>query len=412
MRSFIATALRSGIRSAVFTLFVAGLILVSGVAVAQEAKPFKIGVLAPLTGPQTQLGQNLVAGVRFFFQQRPAIAGRSVQLVVEDTVSQPGQGLSKARKLLDLDRVDIVMGIVNSAVLDAVQGMILGRRVPLIVTNAGSDGFTKGSVNRYAFRVSHTNSQNNLALGWYAYEKLGYRRAAVLTYDFIAGVEHAGGFKKTFTEMGGTITQEVKAPLGTSDFGPYISQIRTGEIDVLYVFLAGADAIRFMQQADSFGLKNRTKIIGPGFVADDLILAAQRDAAVGVVTAIQYVNTIDTPENREFTAAYRKATGQEANLYAEDAYTACEAVAKALEEVRGDTSDISRFVNALESVKFTSPRGPFRFDKNHQAVFTVYVARVTKIGTQYRNTIIDQIPDVGQDWSPASRPQPSRPQGR
>lgn len=412
MRSFGKTRLVPNMWLAGVALSLTGLMGGAAAAGTQEGKAFKIGVLTPLSGPQTQLGQNLVAGVRLFFQQHPAVAGRPVQLAVEDTVSQPGQGLSKARKLLDLDRVDIVMGIVNSAVLDAVQGMIVGRRVPLVVTNAGSDGFTRGNVSPYAFRVSHTNSQNNLALGWYAHEKLGYRRAAVVTYDFIAGVEHAGGFKKIFTGLGGSITQEIKAPLGTSDFGPYISQIRSGDIDVLYVFLAAADAIRFIQQADGFGLKTRVPIIGPGFLTDDLILGAQRDSALGVVTALQYYNTIDTPENREFTAAYRKATGQDANALAEDAYTGSEAVARALDALRGDTSDMARFPQALEGVRFNSPRGPFRFDKNHQAIFTVYIARVSKVEGVYRNVIIDQIPEVGQQWSPADLSQPSRPRGR
>lgn len=360
------------------------------------AVPLKIGVLAPLTGPQTALGEDIAAGLKYFVHETPKIAGRPIELIIEDSASQPQQGLTKARKLVNNDHVALVMGIVNSAVLQSVGDFVLGAGVPLIVTNAGSENFTSPKAKPLGFRVSHANGQNNRALGWYAYKKLGYRKVAVLTYDFIAGAEQADGFKSVFTSLGGKVVQEQKAPLGTPDFGPYISNI-PANVDALYVFLSGGDSVKFFQQAKSFGLPGRVPIIGPGFTLDEIVLQAIGDAGNGFVGGIQYLSGVDTAENKKFVGGYKALVGRTPTVYAADAYTGLQAVAAAVEATGGST-DAGKFASALEAVRFKAPRGQFRFDDHHQAVFTVYFYRVV----DGKVRILDHLDDVTQTWSPSS----------
>jgi branched-chain amino acid transport system substrate-binding protein len=361
-----------------------------------EGEALLIGVLAPTTGPQTVIGEDLVDGVRYYVEQHPDAGDRPIALIVEDTASDPGQGLERARKLVESDEVDLIVGIINSAVLEAVASYITENDVPLIVTNAGTDSFTEEPVDPLAFRVSHTNAQNNRPLGWYAYEELGYRDVSVIRYDFIAGVEHAQGFIDVFTELGGNITNEQEVSLGTADLAPYISGV-SGDADAAYVFLAGSEAVRFHQQADDFGLD--VPVIGPGFTLEEIVLQAAGDAAVGFIGALQYIHTIDTPENSEFVEGYTEFAERPPTTYANDAYVAMMAVTAALEDTGGDAT-ADTFAEALAGVEFSSPRGPFRFDENHQAVYTVYIYEVVDGEDGPTLEVIDQIEDVTHDWEP------------
>lgn len=371
----------------------------SGGGSASEG-PVKVGVMLPQTGPQALLGEELKAGFELYAAQNPEAGGRKVELVFEDTASNPQTGLTKARKLVQQDRVAAVGGVVNSAVLAAVGKVITDQEVPLVVTNAGSNDFTMGEdVSPYAFRVSTTNSQVNRPLGWYAHEKLGVNRAAIVTYDFIAGEEEAEAFKEVFTGQGGTIAKETKVALGTSDFGPVLSGIPRN-VDAVYVFLAGSEAVNFWKQAGAFGLTDDVKIIGPGFTLDDIVAGAVGKAATGFVGSIQYVNTVDLPRNDEFVAAFEERFDRQPSVYAEDAYTGAEAIWRALDAVKGDTRDKAAFAKALSEVTFESPRGPFKFGENGQAEFTVYFYEASMKGGKLAFEVIDTIPNVGPLWEP------------
>ncbi len=373
----------------------------TGVAEAETGAPFKIGVLTPLTGPQADLGRELVNGVRLFFSQNPVVAGRRVELIVEDDASNPQLGLTKAQKLVEQDRVEMLFGIINSAVLASVMDYASRMGVPVMSTNASTQAFTAPPGDPLRIRVAHAQSTDNLPAGWYAYARLGWRRVATITWDFLAGREQQDFFKQMFTRLGGEIVQEQFAPLGTAEWGPYISRV-PANIDGLYVFLAGADGIRFMQQAHGFGLTQRVKIMGI-FTALTDVLPHQPDAAVGHYEVVHYFYTLDTPENRDFVAAYRRAYNSNPTVYAAEAYAGALVVAEGLKAVRGNTSDRAAFVRAMRSLRVNTPMGPVRFDDYGQAILNVYVARIERQGGEYRPVIIDTIPEVGQFWQPPAR---------
>jgi branched-chain amino acid transport system substrate-binding protein len=363
---------------------------------ADSDTPIKIGVLTSLTGPQAQPGKDVLDAVELYTEQHPELQGRKVELVVEDDAGDPQRGVARVRKLLTRDEVDMVVGVVNSAVLNAVKDQILSRKVPFIVTVAGSNDFTEpGDPN--AFRAGMANEQFNRALGWYAYEKLRKRKVAVITLDYVAGEEHARGFKDVFTSLGGKIVAEQKPPLGTPDFAPYISRIPR-DVDALYVFLAGADAVKFWKQARSFGLTKRTQIVGPFATADTLVLQAVGEAADGFVGAGGYVNELETPANEAFLKAYEKSAGRPPTIYAEQSYTGMIAIDRALQQADGETGEA--FSRALAKVTFDdSPRGSFALDAHRQAVLTTYFYEVEG----GRAKVVGEVPDVDQNWEPARR---------
>ncbi|MHB8869841.1 MAG: ABC transporter substrate-binding protein [Thermoleophilia bacterium] len=365
--------------------------------------PIKIGVLNPTTGAQTQNGTDVNNGIKMYFDSiGNTIAGHPVELVFEDDASNPQQGLERARKLVESDKVDLLMGVVHSGVALGVAGYAAQTSTPYIVTCAGANAITGADRSPYVFRTAETNAQRNLVLGWYAGTKLGYKKAAVFSWDFVAGKEHAEAFAKSFTDAGGEVVYNVATPLPTQDFGPFLSGIDKSKIDVIYAFYASADAIRFVQQLKEFGFTPDIPVIEQGSLTEDEILPEMGDAALGIVDTTCYAPSIDNPVNTKMKELYAQVKpGSNPGWYVYQGYLGAMVAASAIESLGGDVSDKDAFLAAIQGVTLDGPGGPFAFDESGQAVLSQYLTKVEKgdDGTLV-HVIFDQVPAVSQAWTP------------
>jgi branched-chain amino acid transport system substrate-binding protein len=185
--------------------------------------------------------------------------------------------------------------------------------------------------------------------------------------------------------------------MGTNDYAPYLSRIRS-EVDAMFVFLFGSDAIRLIKQYREYGLKEKIPLLGKD-ITDEMILNQIGDNAVGIITAQCYSTALDTPANKAFMLAYKKAYGREPTFYAENGYTGAKVIIEALRAVKGNVEDKTGFLKALREVKLDeTPRGPIRFDTYQNVVCATYIRKVEKVGGQYQNTVIETIPNVSQFW--------------
>ena len=185
--------------------------------------------------------------------------------------------------------------------------------------------------------------------------------------------------------------------MGTSDFGRYLSQIRS-DADVVSVFFAGTDALHFVQQYAQSGLKGKLPLVGNGALVDDMILPQQGESALGIVTALHWSSALDTPVNRRFVEDYRLTYQRPASGYSEQGYVGASMLAKALEVVKGRVESHRRFLAALEKIEVEAPRGKVRLDRGHNPVHTIYVCRVERKGGALQNTVIATYPDTSQFW--------------
>ncbi|BAS28006.1 ABC transporter substrate-binding protein [Limnochorda pilosa] len=383
----------------VLTAFVVALLL-AGPATAQS-DPIRIGVLLPYSGVYTSLGENITAGLELFLEETGyTAAGRRLELVKQDTQGDPRQGLPKVRQLVERDRVDLLVGVVHSGVAAAIRDYVHARRIPLVIANAGDPSLTRDPARRspYIFRVSFANGQYEYLLGRYAYEVLGYRTVVVTAPDYSAGHDKAGAFKQYFEQAGGRVVQEVYPPLGTNDFGPYLAGLQ--QADAVWAFFAGTDAVRFVQQYQEFGLKERMPLIGAGDMVDEAYLDEIGEAALGTVTSLHYSPLVETPENRSFVEQYRGRYGETANQFAYQGYLAARVIAEAIEGVGGRVEETDAFLEALRAVTFTGPAGPFRFDPTSQnVVFNVYIRRVDRLPDgSLGNVVIGRYENVSDSW--------------
>ena len=365
--------------------------------------PIKIGFLAPYVGVYAKPGKDMDNGFRLYLEEiKSQVAGREIQFIAEDSEAKGDVGLTKARKLIERDQVHLLSGIIHSGVAYAIRGYVETTKIPLVITNAGAARLTAEDRSPYILRVSFANGQQDLAGGWYAYAKAGIRRVIMMYPDYSAGEEKAQGFSKTFKAAGGQVVADIRPPLGTPDFAPFLAQVsaKIGTADAVWAFFAGSDAVRFVRQYAEFGLKERMKLFVLGDTVDDSFLPAIGDAALGIPNYLHYATTVESPENKKFVAAYRKKHNEDPSMFSEQGYVGARVIVEAIKSVEGKVENREKLLEALRQVRFEAPRGPFRFDKFQNVIEPVYIRKVEKIGGKLVNVVTDTIPEVDQSWTP------------
>ena len=378
-------------------------VIVGDRGIAEAAEPIKIGYLAPYVGVFAKFGSDLRDGFKLYLDEvGNKVAGRQIIFIDEDDEGKPEVGLVKTKKLVEKDQVHILAGIISSGVAYAVRDYVIAKKVPLVISNAGATKLTQEQRSPFIFRSSFANGQQDLAGGWYAYAKMGVRKVIMMGSDYAAGHEKAAGFMKTFKFMGGEVVEEIYPPLGTNDFAPYLAKVANfvGKVDRTWAFFAGSDAIRFVNQYDEYGLKEKIKLFCEEGVTDEANLPSQKEAALGVESYARYCIGYDSAENKRFVKEYRKKYNYDPGSLSEGGYVGAKFIVKALEAVKGKIENQEAFLKALRSVKFEAPRGPVRFDEHQNVIFNTFIQRVGKKDGKYNNYVVDTIPDVDQYWMP------------
>jgi len=390
-----------------------GLVVLAIFAAGQMAtaqgplEPIKIGVLNAITGPLAVNGSEINEGIKLYWEDEMSnqVAGRTVRLIVEDEEGKPDVGLTKVRKLVESDKVHIVMGPVSSAVAVAIRDYVHERKVPTIITQATANNLTNEKASPILFRSAMSSYQQEAAGGWYVAAKLGHKKIAVVALDYVAGHEQADGFIKTFMESGGQSVEKVLMPLGAMDVAPYIARVQSkvGELDAVVAILWGPSAPQWLKAWQEYGLKGKLPLLSLGETVSESYLRTVGDAALGMVSWMSYTPTIDTAENKRFVQAFAKKFKKEPVYNNHLGYLAGKAAGEAMKAVNGNVEDQARFLEALRKVRFEAPGGAFRFDDKQNAVIPTYLRRVEKVGGKLQNTVFDVVQDVDQFWKPPKR---------
>jgi branched-chain amino acid transport system substrate-binding protein len=216
----------------------------------------------------------------------------------------------------------------------------------------------------------------------------------VSNYGF--GNESAADFTSGFTKGGGKITGELKAPLPTADFLPFVTQLKAQPTKDIYSFFSGTDAIGYIRAWNQLGMPAAGyKMNGAGFLTEQDVLKEVKEQANGAVTSLFWAVTLDNAENKAFSDAYQKEYSLLPDVFAVQAWDGMQALDLALQATKGDTANKDAFIAALEGVKFKSPRGDFEFDKEtHNPIQDMYIREVKVQGGQAVNTIVDKVAHV------------------
>jgi branched-chain amino acid transport system substrate-binding protein len=267
-----------------------------------------LGFLAPMTGGRPDR-QDRSSGSRCGWTSSNQFAGRKVEVIVEDTQGQPNIALTKLRKLVESDKVHVLAGGLFAHVGYALAPKVDEYKVPMLYPVMAADDLTQRKPAKWVVRNGWTSSQPSHPFGEYVFKTLGYKRVVTIGIDYAFGWEVIGGFQKTFEEAGGQVVQKLWAPLGTTDFAPYLSQIRK-DADAVFALMVAASSLRFPKQYQDAGFKAKLPLIGGGTTFDEFVLPSLGDEAIGGITPLIYSAAIDTPANKRFVKEYRAKFGK------------------------------------------------------------------------------------------------------
>jgi branched-chain amino acid transport system substrate-binding protein len=360
---------------------------------AQTRAPIRLGNLNSFTGAIAYAAENNLNGMNLYFDSiGGTIADRKIEIIKEDDQFNPQVGLQKAKKLVESDKVDLVVGVQASNVALAVLNYMKQQKAFYVISGAGTDAITWDRY-PYLFRTSISTYQLSTPMATYVYDNLG-KEIVTTASDYAGGRDVIAQFKGPYLAKGGKVLKEIWPPLGTTDFSPYLTDIKSINPPVTYDFMPGADAIRFIQQYSEFGLKEKMPLTGFTII-DSQTVSVLGKAAIGVISALTYVDTVDNPESKAFAASYQAKYKSSPDLFADYGYVAAKALGEALKMVDGDTSDKDKLAEAMTKVKFNAPRGPFRMDPvTHNPIQDIYICQVIERDNKITTKILATLKDV------------------
>lgn len=347
-------------------------------APASAADPIKIGVVTPLSGTYSPIGQQVRWGLELATKEVNAnggIMGRQIQLMFEDEEANPSVAVQKAEKLFESEKVDFLTGTVNSGSTLAV-GQTAERAGKLIATTVSfADSITGDKCSPNVFRVNARAGQQSAALAAWVAKQKPKAKVYFLGPDYEMGRSTVATFKRTIEGLGATSVGEVFAPLDSKDYTQYFGQLRQARPEVLYTSVAGNDTVRLLTQMQDFGLLGNLLVVGASGTVTSQNIGAIGAAANGFTTGAGYSTQIDNPANKKFVAAFNAAYKADPDLYGADSYGLIYFYKAAVEKAQSTATDKVRA--AMADLKWATPQGEKTMRAgDHQAIQPMYVVRV------------------------------------
>src|SRR5436305_1564769 len=307
--TFVATFIRRTLikgAAALGTLQVTSPFIIS----ARGETALRIGMVDPLTGVYAAVAQNEVAGAKLAVAQinaKGGILGRQVELLVEDSANDVGTGVQKTNKLIERDGVSFVIGDVNSAIALAMAQVTHEKKVLHIVSGGHTDGITGKDCKWNVYRVCNTTSMEANSVSQLLFEKYG-KKWHFITPDYAFGHTLQAAAEADLKKLGGTVTGNELAPLGTSDFSAYLIKARAANPDVLLVLPQGSDMVNCLKQIAQFGIDKQIHVAGLQQELESLE-AMPPEARVGIWMFEWYWKQPGVPGVDKFVADIRKMNG-------------------------------------------------------------------------------------------------------
>jgi len=341
--------------------------------IAQRSK-IKVGLMLPYTGTYAQLGIAITDAFKLHVDESGgALGGRGIEYAQVDDESEPAKATDNANRLVEREKVDVLVGTVHSGVAMAMAKVAREAGVLTICPNAGADALTGAACAPNIFRTSFSNWQPAFPMGKVLADR-GIKNVVTLTWKYAAGEEAINGFKEGFTQAGGKVTKELTLPFPQVEFQALLTEIASLKPDAVFVFFAGGGAVKFVKDYAASGLRRTVPLFGSGFLTDGT-LQAQGEAAQGLETTLHYGDGLILPKNLAFREEYRKRTNRDADVYAVQGYDAAQLLRIGLEAVRGDMKAKKQMIAAMGSAVIDSPRGKFTLSKAHNPVQDIYLRK-------------------------------------
>jgi branched-chain amino acid transport system substrate-binding protein len=357
----------------------------NGIAYGQ-GQPVKIGLLATLEGPFAAGGADGMRGAELAVKQRGGVvAGRKIEIIKASSDAKPDVAVNATRKLVEQDKVDIMVGPLSGGEGIAVKDYSKTQpQVTFINGGSGAQATTLVNTSPNFFRFNTEGAQWMVGLGKAAMDK-GYKRTMIIAEDYAFPYSQVQGFMSEYCRLGGKVPVKAWVPLGGKDYSSVIATIPK-DVDALLVILGGADAVNFLTQYENSG-GDKPMMGGSITVSQDVLnyKGKRRDSLVGTISAGPLADSFDGADWKAFVADYQRnypvsAGGYPSpSLFAFVYYVNMKAALDGLAAVNGDLSGgQAKYRDALQKMVLKTPTGDVRLDSNRQAIGTTFVTEVVK----------------------------------
>ena len=279
---------------------------------ASAADKVKIGFMSTLSGPAAAIGGDVRDAFQLLIKLNGGkLGGLPAEVIVVDDQLNADVGKQGVERLLKRERVDLMTGMVFSAVLLPVIPAILEAQTFYISPNTGPKDYAGEKCNPYFFAAAWQNEDVANAMGRFVTER-GIKNVTLVAPNYPGGRETLDGFKRTFKGK----YEEIYTKLNQLDYGAELAQIRASKPEAMFVFLPGGMGINFVKQYVASGLSKDVQLFVPGFNADEDTLKALGDSMLGVFNTSQWAHDLDNPANKKFVEAFRKEYNRLPTMYA------------------------------------------------------------------------------------------------
>jgi branched-chain amino acid transport system substrate-binding protein len=377
------------------------LLAASGIARAEEPTPLKIGFLGSYSGGAAAFGQETDAAIKVWMQQHgDTVAGRRIVLLRRDTQGQANLVRQEAAELVTRDKVEMIAGIALTPEAFAAATVSTPAHLPVLIVNAATKAILDHAP--YLARFGFTTGQEVAPFGTWAFQH-GYKKVYAIYTDYGPGLEAGRVFKRTFTAAGGEIVGEVKPPMATPDYSPFVQRAKDAHPQAIFIFApAAGHPVAFLKAYKDSGLTEDTvQVLATGDLTDENQFAQLGDAALGMITVFDYAESHNSPFNRAFVDAFYKVApaGMRPEFTSVACYDVMHAIYNIVEAQHGKL-DPDKTIALLKGMHFESPRGPIMIDQGRDIVQNIYIRKVEKVDGKLQNVEFDTIPMVNDLGEP------------
>ena len=336
----------------------------------------KIGFVSTFSGPTAVIGNDMRNSFELALDHLGRkMGGKPVEVIYEDDQQKPDVGKQKTEKLVQSDKVDFIAGYIWSNVLLASLKTAVDSQTFLISANAGPSQLAGELCSAYVFSTSWQNDQTPQAVGLYMNQK-GVKSVFLIGPNYAAGKDMLAGVKSKF--KGQVVGEEYTVWPSQLDFSAELTKARNSGAESIFVFYPGASGVQFLNQYVQAGIKDKMPLY-TAFTIDELSLPLQKDNALGVPGAQEWVNDLPNEQNKKFVADYRKKyPGLRPTYYGAQSYDAAQLINSAVVAANGDTSKKDAMKAEMEKANFKSLRGAFKYGNNHIPIQNFYLQDVVK----------------------------------
>src|SRR5580704_13323376 len=402
-------------RKGILLATVAGFAAMVGTGSVNAADKIKIGVTATLEGTYTVLGEDGMRGYELALKAHGGKAGgREIETVVGSTDASPDSAIRAAKKLVEQDKVDVLISPLSGAEGIAVRDYSKTQpQITVINASSGAVETTYGDPSAGVtpsptfYRFNMDGAQWHAGLGDYIYNVKKYKKIATIAEDYAFTYTQVMGLVVEYCKAGGQITKRIWVPLGTKDFASFIPQLLSEDVDAIYLGLGGADAVNFLNQYQQAG--GNAHLIGGSIMVDQTVLSSKgkaKDSLIGTPAASGLADADPSPKWQAFVKAYQQMPKEgyfknpfgSPSLLAISYYNSADAVFKALDQVNGELSDGNKkFREALKNMVLDAPNGMIKLDENRQAIGASFVTEVVKDDKgELVSKLVKTVPNVQQ----------------